>query len=142
MHRPVSVCHPDPDAPREGIKTLAHLAGALSLETDQDGPRIVRFPYEVLCRLAGRQCRALGDQPGKAAETSDHTEVTEVTEAPRLCTCGTKLTGRVDQRHCSPRCRMKASLSNPERIAKRRGSRSVTATNHSHQGCVTPYKGS
>jgi hypothetical protein len=50
----------DADAPREGIKTLAHLAGALDLETDQDGPRVVRFPYEVLCRLAGQQCRSRG----------------------------------------------------------------------------------
>jgi hypothetical protein len=42
----------DADAPREGIKTLAHLAGALSLETDEYGPRRVRFPYEAVYAAA------------------------------------------------------------------------------------------
>jgi hypothetical protein len=116
----------DADAPREGIKTLAHLAGALYLETDQDGPRVVRFPYEVLCRLAGMQWRSRGDQRAKAL-ASMSTPVVSDAEAPRLCPCGAQLTGQASQRFCSPRCRMKASRANPHRIAKKRGSKSVTA---------------
>jgi hypothetical protein len=41
-----------PDAPCEGINTLAHLAGASRLDANT-----YRFPYEVLCRLAGQQWR-------------------------------------------------------------------------------------
>jgi hypothetical protein len=112
----------DADAPGDGIKTLAHLAGGLYLETDKHGPRKVRLPYEVLCRLAGRQWRARGDQVEKAPE------VTDAAEAPRLCRCGVKLTGQASQRFCSARCRKQGSRANPLRIAKSRGSKSVTAT--------------
>ena len=110
------------DAPRDGIKTLAHLAGALYLETDQDGPRVVRFPYEVLCRLAGMQWRSRGDQRAKAL-VSVSTPVVSAAEASRQCPCGAPLTGQASQRFCSPRCRMKASRANPQKIAKRGGQR-------------------
>jgi hypothetical protein len=123
------------DAPREGIKTLAHLAAALCLETDADGPRRVQFSYETLCRLAGRQWRSRGDQ--RAEETAP---VVQSTEAPRRCACGAQLTGQTSQRFCSPRCRKQASRANPQRIAKNRGVKTVTAT-HSHHGCVTPCRG-
>lgn len=113
-----------PDAPREGIKTLAHLAGALRLNADT-----YRFPYEVLCRLAGRQWRARGDQLEKGTaplvpSIEEHTE--EHTYAPRCCPCGASLIGQASQRFCSPRCRKQASRANPQRIAKSRV-KSVTA---------------
>jgi hypothetical protein len=108
-----------PDSPREGIKTLAHLSGALRL-----GPDTYRFPYEVLCRLAGQQWRAKGDQ---LAESSPAARLSaDAPAVPRLCSCGTPLTGRAHQRYCSPRCRVKACRANPQRIAKTRGVRSVT----------------
>jgi len=110
---------------------LAHLAGALYLETNQDGPCVVRFPYEVLCRLAGKQCRSRGDQLVKGTVQVElpslRSKVGPSTEAPRFCPCGARLTGKADQRYCSPRCRMQASRANPSRIAKKRGLRCVTA---------------
>jgi hypothetical protein len=112
----------DADAPRDGIKTLAHLAAALYLETDPDGPRVVRFPNEVLCRLAGRQWRSRGDQLVEGTAP-----IALSPEAPRRCSCGTPLTGRADQRYCSPHCRQQASRANSSTMAKKRGLRCVTA---------------
>jgi hypothetical protein len=109
-----------PDAPREGIETLAHLAGALRLDADT-----YRFPYEVLCRLAGQQCRSLGDHRAKGM--APITPKAPDTEAPRLCPCGALLTGQASQRFCSTTCRKRASRMNPSRIAKKRESKSVTA---------------
>ena len=128
-----------PDAPREGIKTLAHLAGALRLDADT-----YRFPYQVLCRIAGQQWRCHGDQLAQGTaplvpSIEEHTE--EHPDAPRCCPCGASLTGQASQRFCSTRCRKQASRANPQRIAKKRGVKSVTAITHRHHGCVTPPRG-
>jgi hypothetical protein len=112
-----------PDAPRDGIKTLAHLAGALDLEADADCPRRMRFPDETLCRLAEEQWRGQGDQ-----RVERIAPVAPNTEAPRRCACGAQLTGQASQRFCSPRCRKQASRANPQRIA----SNSRRATNPSN----------
>jgi hypothetical protein len=111
------------------LRTLAHLSGGCKLT-----PNTYRFAYEVICRLAGRQQRgerfAIDPTFGLNADVS--TDAQPLTSEPqptdRLCPCGKPLTGRVDQKHCNPRCRQQASRTNPQRLtAKKRGSRSVTA---------------
>jgi hypothetical protein len=105
------------------LRTLAHLSAGSKLDS-----HTYRFPYEVVCRLAGRQ------QRGERFEIIPDTD-TDIASAPvddmdpRLCPCGKPLTGRADAKTCSPKCRQQVSRSNPERIAQKRGSRSVTAMN-------------
>jgi len=111
------------------LRTLAHLSGGCRVDANT-----YRYPYEVICRLAGRQQRgerfALDPTFGVNADVSTDTQpVTPETQpTDRLCPCGKPLTGRVDQKHCSPRCRQQASRTNPQRLtAQKRRSRSVTA---------------
>jgi hypothetical protein len=105
------------------LRTLAHLSGGSKLDS-----QTYRFPYEVLCRLAGRQ------QRGERFEINPDIDADTASAAvdgmaPRSCPCGMPLTGRADAKTCSPKCRQQVSRSNPERIAQKRGSRSVTAMN-------------
>src|SRR6266850_1302057 len=124
------------------LPSLAHLSGGCRLDQTT-----YRFPYGVICRLAGRQQRGERftiDSDG-GVESNTPFDITTVThKAPHtscLCPCGMPLTGRIDQKYCSPRCRQQASRSNPERIAQNGGSRSVTGMIHSHHPPVTPYNG-
>jgi hypothetical protein len=122
----------DPDAPREGIETLAHLSGALRLDANT-----YRFPYEVLCRAAGSQWRSRGNQQAK--EVASLTPIAP-RSASRSCPCGSTLTGQASQRFCSPRCRKQASRANPQRIAKNRGVKSVTAIPIATMGVSHPLE--
>jgi hypothetical protein len=113
------------------LRTLAHLSGGCKLDS-----QTYRFPYEVVCRLAGRQQRGERFEINPDADTDTASaSVDGITS--RLCPCGKPLTGRADAKTCSPKCRQQVSRSNPERIAQKRGSRSVTAMNTSHPP-VTP----
>jgi hypothetical protein len=105
------------------LRTLAHLSGGSKLDS-----QTYRFPYEIICRLAGRQ------QRGERFEINPDTDTDPASTsvdgmASRLCPCGKLLTSRADAKTCSPKCRQQVSRSNPERIAQKPGSRSVTAMN-------------
>jgi hypothetical protein len=105
----------DADAPREGVKAVSHAVGGRQLSDDA-----YRLPYAPLCRLAARQHR-------DAQPAAEEVEAEANAGADRHCACGTPLTGQASQRFCSARCRQRASRANPSRIAKARGSKSVTA---------------
>jgi hypothetical protein len=77
------------------LRTLAHLSGGCKLDS-----HTFRFPYMVLCRLAGRQQRGERFGPGVDGTFRDTDEVGEKNEAEkdiplRSCLCGKPFTGRV-----------------------------------------------
>jgi hypothetical protein len=105
------------------LRTLAHLSGGCKLDS-----HTFRFPYMVICRLAGRQQRGERFGPGVDGTFEVKEEIEAVVEgtADRLCPCGKALTGQASQRYCSPRCRQQACRANPEGLAQRKEFRSVT----------------
>jgi len=119
------------------LRSLVHLSGGCRLDQTT-----YRFPYGVICRFAGRQQR--GGRIVISVDTDMEQQSCDSTATvpnPRLCPCGKPLTGRADGKTCSPKCRQQASRANPERIAKKRGSRSATAMIHSNHPPVTPCRG-
>jgi hypothetical protein len=102
------------------VRSLAHLSGGCRLDT-----HTYRLPYEVVCRLAGRQMRG---ERITITDVIDTIVLDESTAQPaqRLCQCGKPITGRPQAKTCSPRCRQQVSRANPTRISKKRGSESVT----------------
>jgi hypothetical protein len=105
------------------LRSLVHLSGGCKLDF-----QTYHFPYEVVCRLAGRQQRgermAIADYSDTDADTA---AASEAVAPERLCSYGKPLTGNAKQNHCSTKCRVVACRANSERIAKKRASESVTA---------------
>jgi hypothetical protein len=107
------------------LRTLAHLSGGCRLDANT-----YRFPYEVICRLAGRQQRGDRIASSEPAFPCEHAlnALAPAVLNDRQCPCGKPLTGNAKQKYCSTKCRVDACRTNPERVAaKRGGSKIVTA---------------